>query len=1295
MVIPASGQVDLENRTVGESVFSKVTKLAYEAFGDPELALLNLPAESRKGGGKAVLQKYALLLERVGESVARLHEYQKLTPYEESKLLVNLAHDGEDLIEAGKAVAGHFDKEMTEMEASAVAPVFIERHQAAMEAQAANQETLDSLLERFDFSFTKKLFEERRETLELLHDWFLIYPVKARSRLSVTDNPEIPPFHYKLAEVRDLAEVGLDDRGFAIPKSAKGKKGVKGTKDLKPASGTPTVADLGTSVETKRTPEIEDLAASLDNSAIKIFNWVRKNIEFDAYVGSRRGAAETLRLKAGNDTDQASLLIALLRSAGIPCRYATGKSEISAEAAVNWTGAGSARAAGSLLTTAGMEGVTIYDGNEVKSVQLRRVWVEAFVPYSNYRGSGSKSGEKLWVPLDPAFKKYQNEPGVDVVTDGALAVDVLLTQYFASDTPSSILDAVESVISPFLEELETPTNVEENRYKREIVEGELPWLPASLPGHLLSIDERFSKVALNDIYQVRFNISGEGSTLDHTVLLPEIAGKQVTLSYRGSTADDRNLITANKGLLGIASPWLIKVVPELRVDGCVVATGTGEVTLGLQQSSQFFFREPGDNGMTDSISNTIVAGRYEGLAIGTGRILVDTANPDLACPEDQTGTFQHTLGMHYLELNDQADRRLAGNIQAVLWKGVSNAILGQQVQVAYSGGVPLTFDYGGLFVDADRAGATPFSAKGDEIFYSYGRLRGAQSSQNENLIFEHFLGKNAVSTIKILRVASMLGVPVLTIDASNAATQLGRLTHPFSTRNDISNQVSSGRIVTIPKDPITYFDWSGTGYIQLDPTNGTGGYIISGGLSGGATAEDEEEKPGCEQVVSTDVSPPEPPGGYSNCDKGPITIKVVLRGYDSECEVVGTRTVEKKIDPSTMAPGIYPFKFGSAGDCGCSVKTVSIKIKTTEKSFVDTNSRLAINGLLELAAVGSENVTAKSPGEPNARWAAGNGVAPATGVGQEFVFNADIKGSIAAFPLAPLPVPAAVHMIFPPPSGYIKATDSPDDCGSETEVLGFPSNKFSISRNLRKQKVIDDAAEAYENHEIALDGLNNIFNIITAIDESAAAVKTLSDTFRSPFTPKFDYGGSISLSDQIKEVPGSNRVEWVGTLGINGEVSFGGSIPIASTAALGIPPPLAEATIFIPVKLFAAGQVTGDLIYRRGTGWLPVQLPKAEISGGLSIGIGARASVLGGAVSIEASGTTGAVIKIPIVPVLSGKNLKLTYAITYEIGGLTLNYKVGAAWGLWETSDSWTVFGPWTFPTDQPVFDDIFDVTFD
>ena len=90
----------------------------------------------------------------------------------------------------------------------------------------------------------------------------------------------------------------------------------------------PVPADLAPTVDVQITEAISSLAASLGNSPARLFEWVKNNIRVEFYYGSLKGSVGTYMERAGNDMDTASLLMGLLRAAGIPCRYVTGTIEI-------------------------------------------------------------------------------------------------------------------------------------------------------------------------------------------------------------------------------------------------------------------------------------------------------------------------------------------------------------------------------------------------------------------------------------------------------------------------------------------------------------------------------------------------------------------------------------------------------------------------------------------------------------------------------------------------------------------------------------------------------------------------------------------------------------------------------------------------------------------------------------------------------------------------------------------------------------------------------------------------------
>ena len=61
------------------------------------------------------------------------------------------------------------------------------------------------------------------------------------------------------------------------------------------------------------------------DKATAIFNYVRDNIAYSYYSNSQKGAAKTLSSGTGNCCDQANLVVALCRAAGIPARFSHAK----------------------------------------------------------------------------------------------------------------------------------------------------------------------------------------------------------------------------------------------------------------------------------------------------------------------------------------------------------------------------------------------------------------------------------------------------------------------------------------------------------------------------------------------------------------------------------------------------------------------------------------------------------------------------------------------------------------------------------------------------------------------------------------------------------------------------------------------------------------------------------------------------------------------------------------------------------------------------------------------------------
>ena len=657
-------------------------------------------------------------------------------------------------------------------------------------------------------------------------------------RIDLDDPSMLPPESESTGDEQKPLSESLDSASTLASKSADGI-----TAAPKSVTGSPLAEDLEENTDVQITPEILELAVSLENSPYKIYQYVRNNFDFEPYLGSRKGSQETLNQMSGNDYDLASLLIALLRASEIPARYVRGTVELTVEQARNWLGVNDGQTAGSILTTAGMEGVNYFLNGELASIRCSRVWVEAYIPYANYRGQDKDGTGKMWVPMDPATKEYEYQDGIDIPLEMGFDAETFMANYISTYHELSPVELYMQQISDYLA-INYPGYVYGDILRtREILPESIGFIPGSLPFKVISIDSDFARIPDDKRYKMRFHLyNGTTTFIDYTVNLPDIAGKRVTISYIPAETADEAVINSYGGLYQ-TPPYLVELKPVLKIDGEDAAVSTAGVMMGITHNSDMHFTPPaGQNNVTPVVNNTIIAGTYQAVGIDTGKI-----NPDIFMPltrkttpltDDVVGEKLWKTAMGYLDRIERHDGEVSRTMQVVITKDVSEAIVENTILVTYSGSIPQTFEWRGLVVDADRCTVGTFPVDGDEDEEkAFMVLSGADGSVSENRIFEDTFDEEAVSTIKILELASDLGIPVYTFNSSNIGSIYSSLNLSSSVESAIYSAVAGGNEVTVPRDNITYMDWYGTGYINMDPDTGAAGYIISGGHSGGATVD--------------------------------------------------------------------------------------------------------------------------------------------------------------------------------------------------------------------------------------------------------------------------------------------------------------------------------------------------------------------------------------------------------------------------------------------------------------------------
>lgn len=165
------------------------------------------------------------------------------------------------------------------------------------------------------------------------------------------------------------------------------------------ADGPPTAEDLAETKVVQLTPEIRAQAAALGGGGAAMNTWVATHIDYVPYFGQMQNSQAVLLSGRGNDFDQATLLIALLRAAGIPARYVGGTISLTLQEVKDWIGATDGDAALQLL------GFNWSYERKDDKVTTSHVWVEAWLD--------TEAG-KQWLALDPSLKRKSYQAGIEL-----------------------------------------------------------------------------------------------------------------------------------------------------------------------------------------------------------------------------------------------------------------------------------------------------------------------------------------------------------------------------------------------------------------------------------------------------------------------------------------------------------------------------------------------------------------------------------------------------------------------------------------------------------------------------------------------------------------------------------------------------------------------------------------------------------------------------------------------------------------------------------------------------------------
>lgn len=612
--------------------------------------------------------------------------------------------------------------------------------------------------------------------------------------------------------------------------------------------------------ETFITPEIREKAASLGYDANRIFAWVYNEIEHEAYYGSLKGAAETLRDMAGNSYDQCSLLIALLRASGIQALYVRGHIKRSISSLMNLTGAETPEAAIEIFKRNKIPIEAVYNDNEGKIIaaKFEHVWVKAFYRNDRLRYNSYPPPYPPYLPcpmywhfMDPSYKTYKYIEGEGAEIDENTLLDVLETATTIIDNKlfvnPGILDGhLAEMIEIFEGEYEGKT-LEELLGKREIVK-----IPVNIGGRPLPCpnrlpSEEFPVLPEDSKFKIKIELPGAA---DYIVPISEIAGKQMSMFYIPAGENDEALIEEYGGIFEVPA-YQVYMKPVVAVDGEVVMTGSS-IGLGKATYLTTSFRHPGmDNGWESTVKVVQAGARYdlavitqltnmteiEKLSENLEQDLLDAGFEEddvIRAPDDLIDRGLRLTGMTYFNIIDKFSDYASKLLEINVIRHISLAYTCKEVKANDVFGLILDIAPGGLHIDVVRNVLCPTSTIGnsdDEKTWMI--THGAIATNWEHGVIEALYDIEAVSTGKVMTVAARAGIPIHALDdLEMMEIDLEKISAGTAVKDNIRMYMELGFTVMIPQYEVTIGDWTGQGWIVTDEETGNSGFMICGGLCG-------------------------------------------------------------------------------------------------------------------------------------------------------------------------------------------------------------------------------------------------------------------------------------------------------------------------------------------------------------------------------------------------------------------------------------------------------------------------------
>ncbi|MGQ0800520.1 MAG: DUF6531 domain-containing protein, partial [Pseudomarimonas sp.] len=597
----------------------------------------------------------------------------------------------------------------------------------------------------------------------------------------------------------------------------------------------PEPEDFAAGHDATLSPAVLAQATALGNDYIAIADFVRTQIRTQWYVGAQKGADETLRTRAGNDIDQASLLIALLRASHAAARYVTGVVELPAPELATQLGIAESRV-GAALAGIGIAHQPVIRQGNISAYRIEQVWVAAYLPMGNYRGSAADLRAQSWIPLMPALKPVQFTPAQPTLLNAGVNLSNWIETYLTTPAELAPWPTLRNALNLSLAQRQPPLVLEAGRAQHPLTATPLTLLPASTPFSVVAVNLEAAEL-LDEQRQWLRLVMRSGAAADSPIVftsrwpLSTIQSRRLGLGYVPSTVEDQHLVNAAGGLSAIPA-YLIRVRPSVWLDGQPLAAGTSDLAIGSTHRLELELSGPAGS----------VTGNQLLRAGGVAALALDPqgesspVNEDLTASEPQSLQLLGRFAQRYQQDWSRDDADFAGLLGTSVFRPLPAAtlVIGQYRNNEVLG-LTDNLEFEGVAIDALLRPVEPISQRGDvAIEADWLRLSSLQGSALEHRLFKQLWAVDALSADSGLQLASSRGIPRLRVlPGQNVSSLLAA--HSLTVREQIAGWLARGMEVDVPRDPMTVESWSGSVWRVVNPASGESGFFLSGGYAGGVT----------------------------------------------------------------------------------------------------------------------------------------------------------------------------------------------------------------------------------------------------------------------------------------------------------------------------------------------------------------------------------------------------------------------------------------------------------------------------